>query len=539
MNSRICPWPFSVKACLVITAGWLSLEAGAQNPVLLRPALQKELGTAGFDFSYSVVTASNGDILAAGTSDGSGGTRTSSAFGGEDFVPMRLDKNLGLRWERSFGGTANDRLFDVSEAASGSILWVGRSLSPVSGNKLAPALGGNDMWTVMTDANGQKLWERTFGGDADDRAFGALRLPDDDFLVVGTSASLPNTVAGGKRTASYGIEDVYAVCVDSRGNYKWEVCYGGTDYDICRCAVLLTNRTIVLVSSSSSSPGGRSNKTTPLVGISDLWLICLDSSGRQLWQASYGETNQFFDLDTRGATATSDGGLMVATARGIPLGDPLDAATIWQNEGLLLKFDSRGKLVQSKAFANPSAGASADPNALNGIVFQRVLPLKRGGYAVSALTDCRKGGVQLQDAAGYNDCLILQVDESLNPLASGLLGGSSNEWMPALAQLPEGMLCVAIESYSGVSGNKTTGNFGSLDNWFVTLSPYHPDSLQALAAVELRFETSAGYTYQLQCSTDLISWTNYGSPFPGTGTPTTNFVSIAETLARFWKLQRQ
>jgi len=535
--TKASPGTFLASGLLCVALSISSL-ATAQPIASLAPEIQVAIGTPGFDFPYSMATAADGDILVAGTADSAGGRRSSPAYGGEDFVLWRLDKNLAVRWDQSFGGNANDRMFDIAEDSKGNILVVGRSLSPVSGNKSAAGLGGNDYWAVLTDRNGQKLWERTFGGDGDDRCFGVLRLPTDDFVLVGSSASLPNTVAGGKRLPNYGGADVYAVCIGNNGVQKWEACFGGAADDTCRSAVLLANGTIVLVGYSYSAPGGWANKTTALVGFVDIWCIGIDVNGRQLWQSGHGKADQYLSADTRGATATPDGGFLVATSRTNPAGDPADPATVWQSEGLLLKFDAAGKLQSTRHYPNPSAGRNPSQEALNGVHFGRVMRLQGGGYLVGGLTDSAAGGFQLEPTHGMNDVVVLQLDDSLEPVASAVLGGTSNEWGPALSQLPDGHLCVALQSYSGVGGNKTVPAYGSLDSWLLTMSPYVQDSIRIFAAVELQFKTQLGQRYQLAHSSDLTSWVPQGPVFAGTGTTTTNLVSILGTQARYWKLLR-
>jgi hypothetical protein len=41
--------------------------------------------------------------------------------------------------------------------------------------------------------------------------------------------------------------------------------------------------------------------------------------------------------------------------------------------------------------------------------------------------------------------------------------------------------------------------------------------LESYLAVEIRFPSEVGKSYQLQSSTDLVTWTNVGTPLPGTG----------------------
>jgi hypothetical protein len=452
----------------------IGVPVTAQSIPTLKPALQKQLGGPGFDYPYSIITASNGDLLVACTSDSIGDGGSYPNNGGEDFVLWRLDTNLNVRWVRSFGGSGNDRLFDLAEASNGDVLLVGRSASPISGTKTSPHFGGNDIWVVMLDSSGQQRWQRTFGGDGDDRGLGVLRLPSDEFVIVGQSSSAANTVGGGKALPNYGLADAYAVCVTASGVQRWEVCYGGLDVDDFRSAVALPTGEIVLIGSSASPTGGRANKTAPLVGTVDLFCVAIDAKAQLLWQKTYGEIGHEFSCDTRGAVGTPKGGFVLSTTRGMPLGPISDPNTAWLSSGLVLVFDAKGQLVSQQQLINPNAKVSGEQFGVDGIYLSRVIALREGGYLVSGGTDCVAGGIQTQNAFGFNDALFVQLDDELKPTASLVMGGVSNEWTPALTQRLDGTVCAAIESYSGVGGNKTVPAFGSLDGWLVTLITHSP-----------------------------------------------------------------
>ena len=64
-----------------------------------------------------------------------------------------------------------------------------------------------------------------------------------------------------------------------------------------------------------------------------------------------------------------------------------------------------------------------------------------------------------------------------------------------------------------------------------------PEIMEVRPAVQIYFGTSQGRRYQLQYSTDLIQWTDFGDPFTGTGTKQSQLVE-ANQANRFWKLRR-
>ncbi len=64
-----------------------------------------------------------------------------------------------------------------------------------------------------------------------------------------------------------------------------------------------------------------------------------------------------------------------------------------------------------------------------------------------------------------------------------------------------------------------------------------PEIMEVRPAVQIYFGTSQGRRYQLQYSTDLIQWTDFGASFTGTGAKQSQLVE-ADQANRFWKLRR-
>jgi hypothetical protein len=64
-----------------------------------------------------------------------------------------------------------------------------------------------------------------------------------------------------------------------------------------------------------------------------------------------------------------------------------------------------------------------------------------------------------------------------------------------------------------------------------------PEIMEVRPAVQILFGTSQGRRYQLQYSTDLIQWTDFGAAFTGTGAKQSQLVE-ADQANRYWKLRR-
>jgi hypothetical protein len=80
-----------------------------------------------------------------------------------------------LRRERRDWGSS------VQQTSDGGFILVGTTRSF--------GAGGPDVWLIKTDAEGNKLWEKTFGGIRDDRGHSVQQTSDGGFILLGWTES--------------------------------------------------------------------------------------------------------------------------------------------------------------------------------------------------------------------------------------------------------------------------------------------------------------------------------------------------------------
>src|SRR5688572_26089948 len=76
-----------------------------------------------------------------------------------------------IQWQRSFGGQTNEYLASIQQTSDGGFILGGDSYSAASGNKTSSNFGGSDCWVVKVDSNGNKQWEKSFGGYGEDYCY--------------------------------------------------------------------------------------------------------------------------------------------------------------------------------------------------------------------------------------------------------------------------------------------------------------------------------------------------------------------------------
>jgi hypothetical protein len=124
------------------------------------------------------------------------------------FVPLiECSETANVEWSHDFGAAKNEAAYSITKTGDGGHVLAG------STNSFGK--GASDFWLVKTDSSGTMIWNRTYGGAADDIASDVIQL-DDGFVILGMTSSFG---AGGF--------DYWLVKVDSDGNMLWNKIYGG------------------------------------------------------------------------------------------------------------------------------------------------------------------------------------------------------------------------------------------------------------------------------------------------------------------------
>src|SRR5688572_3782459 len=151
-----------------------------------------------------------------------------------------VEEVLVKEWDKTYGGNymdGNGHIMEYSISAGevlqgltltedGGYLLVGSSSAPPSGTKTSPLYSPyrNDGWVVRTDAEGNQLWDRTFGGNDWDNLFFVQRALDGNYILGGHSESPPS---GNKTSALFGDRDFWAIKITPAGAVIWDQTYGG------------------------------------------------------------------------------------------------------------------------------------------------------------------------------------------------------------------------------------------------------------------------------------------------------------------------
>lgn len=188
-----------------------------------------------------------------------------------DFWLVKTDANGNVLWDKTVGGGMEDILHNVITTPDGGFLLAGTSKSNVSGDKSEVSRGGSDYWIVKTDKVGDKLWDKTFGGKDDEILTGVTSTLDGNYMLLGTSYS---NSTGDKSENSKGGSDYWVVKVDPNGNKLWDKTIGGDNADDPFDIIATLEGGYLLSGMSQSNiSGDKSENNKSGESIPDFWVV--------------------------------------------------------------------------------------------------------------------------------------------------------------------------------------------------------------------------------------------------------------------------
>ena len=273
-------------------------------------------GGSGDDILTSAQQSSDGGYVLAGYSNSMDGDVTGYHFNSNadiwDYWVVKLLPNGSMLWQKTLGGTWDDRAYSVKETADGGFVIAGESQSTDGDitDHHGANIGANttvDMWVVKLNSSGSAIqWAKSLGGTDQDRANAVLQTANGDYLIAGYTRSSDGDVTGWHGTNNFYF-DYWIVKLNSLGNtILWEKALGGTNDESVGAIIQTSSGDYVAAGYSKSNDADASTN----YGDRDVWLAKLsDSNGALLWEKNYGGSG------SDGATSirqTTDGGYILS-----------------------------------------------------------------------------------------------------------------------------------------------------------------------------------------------------------------------------------
>lgn len=228
---------------------------------------------------------------------------------GEEVLLLRYDADGERLWRRTYGGQYTDRGQCVRPTSDSGYIIVG---THATSNQ-------SDRWLLKLDAEGDTVWTRIYHKGLSDRGYFVEKTQDGGYFAIGAAAYY-------KAPRDY---DLWLMKTDENGDSSWAYVYGEDNLDE------------IGYSGQQTRDGGYiiTGLVESLEDNNDLWLVKLVENGDTAWTQSYGASEEDLGYSVQ---QTADGGYIIT---GITEGN------LW-----LIKTDSLGDTttvsVQEKRFVD-------------------------------------------------------------------------------------------------------------------------------------------------------------------------------------------
>ena len=316
-------------------------------------------------------------------------------------------------WMKTFGGSNHDLGHSVHQTTDGGYIIAGVTNSFGAGN--------SDIWLIKTDAFGDTLWTKTIGGIGYDESYSVQQTTDGGYIITGYTESI-----GASNS------DILQIKTDAFGDTLWTKTFGGSGWDFGSSVMQTTDGGYIITGSMDAYTGygdicliktdafgdtiwtklfenwgeGHSVQQTTdggyiITGVSNLYLdvrlIKTDAFGDTLWTKTY---DRGADDSGNSVQQTTDGGYIITGYTNDSHGYP----DVW-----LIKTDSSGDTLWTKIFG----GQWSD-------VGYSVLQTKDGGYIIAGQLSGLFGGMEAVWLIKTNDSgdtlwtMSLEIEVALN-----------------------------------------------------------------------------------------------------------------------------
>jgi hypothetical protein len=351
----------------------------------------KTFGGAGYDEGNSVQQTSDGGYIIVGRT-------TSFGAGNQDVYLIKTDASGNAVWTKTFGGTNDDGGYSVRQTSDGGYIIAGFTKSFGAGNQ--------DVYLIKTDASGNSVWTKTYGETNNDNGNSVQQTSDGGYIITGTYGS------------SGANADVYLIKTNANGNGVWIRTFGGAGYgnDYGFSVQQTSDGGYIIAGATLTENGG--------IFKNSVYLIKTNASGNSVWEKTIGGTQDDYGYSVQ---QTSDGGYIVAGytySYGVGSGDVY-----------LIKTDANGNTTWTKTFGGTDLDGGCS-----------VRQTSDGGYIVAGFTQ--------SFGAGSYDVYLIKTNANGNSTWTRTIGGANNDCGYSVQQTSDGGYIIA-----GYTGSYGAGGF--------------------------------------------------------------------------------
>jgi hypothetical protein len=278
---------------------------------------EKAIGSDVFDRGNSVCPTSDGGYIVTGSTN-------SNVDYGPDVYLVKIDATGEVEWEKTYGGPGGQTGYTLLETLDHGYIIAGYTFP--TGISYPFGYGGEEIYLIRTDADGNLLWEKRFSGSSQ-WAYSIKNTTDGGFIIMGGM------------TPDFGLSHIYLLKISANGEKQWDRMLG-TGREVGKSISVTADGGYVLAGHNSAT------------WYDSIYIIMTDANGNPIWEKSISKTSN--------ARALS----VLTTASGHFIITGIDG-----NYGYAASIDISGTLLWENTFQELSDIASATETADGSLVF--------------------------------------------------------------------------------------------------------------------------------------------------------------------------
>ena len=358
-----------------------------------------------------------------------------------------------LVWVKTFGGTNEDDAIAIEEANDGGYVILGYTTS-VDGDVTGKTSPDQDYWLLKLNQDGDKIWDKTYGGSQNDQATGLSKTNDGGYIISGYTSSFDGDVS-----ENAGFQDYWIVKVDGQGTIQWEKSFGFVGQDQAykviptRDGGYFASGTLQVGEGGSNGEGndiihGDQSSRNSQHSLGDYWGIKMDANGNKIWRRYFGGTQADLNKDV---IETDDGGFLLIGVSDSPdfdISNAIGADDFW-----VIKVSAIGEKVWEHSYG--------------GLETDRAFSVTRandGNFILAG--ESRSLGQDVSNPKGGGDIWIVKINASNGSILwEQSFGGTEFDTSRGIKKMDNGSFAIAGSSRS--ADMDVSNNYGANDAWLL------------------------------------------------------------------------
>ncbi|MDP5081102.1 MAG: hypothetical protein NWP87_00490 [Winogradskyella sp.] len=401
-------------------------DSSSNSQPNIEVSLVETYGGSKNDSGQSVIATQDGGYAVLGYTQSNDGDIQDKQDESFDFWLLKFDLEDELEWQKTYGGSADERGNDIIQTQDGGYAIIGFSFS--SDGDVTDNAGLQDYWFTKLDATGNISWQKSFGYQGADSGISVIQTFDQGYLISGildvtASDGEGNTSRNSNRHAG---GDYWVLKLNPSGDIEWSKYFGGNFTDTPEAIIQTEDNGFIIAGRSDSDDTDISSN----IGSYDFWILRISATGHLIWEKSFGGDQ--ID-EARTIVSAGDGNYIIAgdtRSNNNDIASNIGGADLW-----LIKISPNGNLLWEKTIG----GTNFD-------VARAIVKTQDNGFILAGSS--RSNDVDVSENKGQNDAWALKVDSNGNLQWETTIGGSNIDFGYSIAELNNGSIILVGDSTS-------------------------------------------------------------------------------------------